>query len=61
MKKFKIHPNVSCCAYKSGVLYDKEKEYPETMWNEGEAMERVSKGFLIEVKMEAVKPKPKKD
>lgn len=50
MRKFKIHPDVACCAYKSGVLHDKTREYPETMWPEGEAMERVKRGFLIEVK-----------
>ncbi len=49
-RKFKIHPDVACCAYKSGVLHDKNREYPENMWTEGEAMERVKKGFLIEVK-----------
>lgn len=50
MKYFKIHPNVSCCAYKHGVLHDKNAVYPETQWTEGEALERVKKGFLIEVK-----------
>ena len=49
MKYFKIHPKVSCCAYKHGVLHDKEAIYPETQWPEGEAMERVEKGFLVEV------------
>lgn len=59
MKYFKIHPGVSCCAYKHGVLHDKEATYPETQWPEGEAMERVGKGFLIEVP--APKAEPEKD
>ncbi len=50
MRYFKIHPDVACCAYKHGVLHDKSAVYPETQWQEGEAMERVEKGFLTEVK-----------
>ncbi len=59
MKFFKIHPEVSCCAYKSGVLHDKDAVYPETMWPEGEALTRVARGFLVEVveKAEVTKTK----
>lgn len=56
MRRFKINPDVSCCAYKSGVLHDKDRIYPETMWDPGEALERVKSGFLVEVK-----PDPKPD
>jgi len=58
MKYFKIHPEVSCCAYKHGVLHDKDAVYPETQWAEGEAMERVKRGFLVEVKASKKEAEP---
>lgn len=64
MRKFKIHPNVACCSYRSGVLHDKNREYPETMWAEGEAMDKVKKGFLVlvtEKKIEVKEPELKKE
>lgn len=49
MRYFQIHPEVSCCSYKHGVLHDKEAIYPETQWENGEALEKVKRGFLVEV------------
>lgn len=53
MRYAKIHPEVSCCAYKHGVLHDKEAIYPETQWGNGEFQERIDRGFLVEVEASA--------
>jgi hypothetical protein len=61
MKYFKIHPDVACCAYKHGVLHDKGAVYKETQWEVGDAIERVKKGFLIEVPSPTEAQEIKKD
>ena len=55
MKKYNLHPKVSCVNTVHGLVQDHKKELTEKDFPKGNAEKLVKKGFLVEV----AKPKAK--